>query len=85
MFDAFLKEDFDDAVAVERLRFDVLDVADLRRQCALVVVDDAAGHVVRQQAVVGPNDADDRDVDVRKDVSRRAHRSQRAENRDQKR
>ena len=80
--DILLKEDFDDAVAVERLRFDVLDIADLRRQCALVVVDDAAGHVVRQQAVIGPNDADHRDVDVGKDVGRRLHGGADAEQRD---
>ena len=81
---AFLKEDFDDAVAVERLRFDVLDVADLRGQRALVIVDDAAGHIVGQQAVVGPNDTDDRNVDVRKDVGRACGLRQAAENGDQK-
>ena len=34
--DALLEEDLDDAVAVERLRLDVLDVADLRGQSALI-------------------------------------------------
>ncbi len=75
--DVLLKEDLDDAVAVERLRLDVLDVADLGGQCALVIVDHAAGHVVRQQPVIGPDDADHRNVDVGKDVGRR-HASRRA-------
>ena len=77
--DVLLKEDLDDAVAVERLRLDVLDVADLGGQSALVVVDDAAGHVVRQQPVIGPDDADDRNVDVGKDVGRRQQRGADAE------
>ena len=81
---AFLKEDFDHAVTVERLGFDVLDVADLSGEGALIIIDHAAGHVVRQQAVIGPNHTDDRYVDVRKDIGRRADRGQRAENRDQK-
>ena len=84
MFDALLKEDFDDAIAVERLRLDVLDVADLRGQVAFVEVDDAAGHVVGQQPVIGPDDADHRNIDVGKDVGRRAQRRQRAENRNEK-
>ena len=49
----------------------MLDIADLGGQGALVIVDDAAGHVVRQQAVIGPNDAYDWDVDVRKYIRRR--------------
>ena len=69
--DFLLEEDLDHAITVERLRLDVFDVADLGGQKALVIIDDAAGHVVRQQAVIGPDDADDRDVDVRKDVGRR--------------
>ena len=81
--DVFLKEDFDDAVAVERLRLDMLDVADLRGQGALVVVDDAPGHIVRQEPVIGPHHADDRNIDVGKDVGRRPQRRQRAEDRNQ--
>jgi hypothetical protein len=48
------KEDFDHAVAGERLRLDVLDISDLCRQIPLVKVDHAARHIVGQQAVVGP-------------------------------
>ena len=81
--DVRLKENLDHAVAGQRLRFDVLDVVDLRGQGALVVVDDAAGHVVGRQAVVGPDDADHRNVDVGKNVGRRAERRQPAEDHDQ--
>ena len=35
--DVRLEEDLDDAVAGQRLRFDVLDVADLRGQGAFIV------------------------------------------------
>ena len=81
--DALLEEDLDDAVAVERLRFDMLDVADLGGQRALIIIDDAARHVVRQQPVIGPDDADDRNVDVGENVGRRPHRRQHAEDRNQ--
>jgi len=45
--DILLEEDFDHAVAIERLGLEVLDVADLGGQGALIIIDDAAGHVVR--------------------------------------
>ncbi len=72
--DALLEEDLDDAIAAQRLRLDVLDVADLGGQRALVVIDDAARHVVRQQPGVSPDDADHRHVDVRKNIGRRPQR-----------
>ena len=66
--DVFLEENLDHAVARQRLRLDVLDVGDLGGQVAFVEVDDAAGHIVGQQAVVSPDYADHRNVDVGKDV-----------------
>ena len=66
-----LEEDLDDGDAGERLRLDVLDVVDGGRQRALVAGDDAVGHLGRGEAAVVPDDADDRDVDVREDVGRR--------------
>ncbi len=81
--DVLLKEDLDHPVAVQGLRFEVLDVGDLRGHVAFVVVDDAAGHVVRQQPVIGPDHADDRNVDVGKNVDRRAQSRQRSEDRDE--
>ena len=77
-----LEEDLDHAITVQRLRLDVLDIADLCRQRALVIVDHAAGHVVRQQPRVGPDDADDRNVYVRKYVRRRQQRRANTEKRD---
>jgi hypothetical protein len=82
---ALLEENLDDAVSTERLGLDVLDVPDLRCQCAFVVIDDATGHVVRQKSRIRPNDADDRNVDVWKDVRRRAQCRERAEDRNKKR
>ena len=79
--DVFLEEDLDHAVAGQRLQLDMLDVGDLRGQVAFVEVDDTAGHIVRQQAVVGPDDADYRNVDVGKDVGRSQQRGADAENR----
>jgi hypothetical protein len=63
----------DHAIAIERLRLDMLDIGDLCRQSALVKIDDAARHVVRQEAGISPDDADNRDLDVRENVGRRAH------------
>ena len=82
--DAFLEENFHHAVTVERLRLDVLDVGDLRGQIALIEIDDAPGHVVRQQPGVGPHHADDRNVDVGENVGRRPQRRQGAEDRNKK-
>ena len=83
--DARLEVDFDDAVAGQRLRFDMLDVIDRRRERPFVGRDDAARHVVRRQAGIAPNDRDDRDADIGKNVGRRSDRRKRAENHDQDR
>src|SRR5213079_2992763 len=64
-----LKENFDDGDPVERLGFDVLDVAHQRRNAALDVGGDALFHFLRLQAVISPDQGDDRDVDVRKNVN----------------
>ena len=60
--------------AVERLRLDVLDVVDRGGQRALRDGDDALLHLLRREAGVVPDDADDRDVDVRENVDRRGQR-----------
>ena len=85
MLTPLLKKDFDHAVAVQRLRLDVFDVGDLRGQVTLIEVDDAAGHVVGQQPVIGPHHAYDGYVDVGENVGRSEQRGQHAENRDEKR
>ena len=65
-----MEEHADDRDALVRLRLDVLDADDVRRERALEVRDDAALHLLRRQPVVLPDDADDRNVDVGKDIHR---------------
>ena len=69
--DVRLEEDLDDADAGQRLRLDMLDVVDGGRQRALVGRDDAAGHVVRRQAGIAPDDRNDGNADIGKNVGRR--------------
>ena len=83
--DVRLEVNLHDAVAGERLQLDMLDVVDLSAQRTLVVIDDAAGHVVRRQAIVGPDHRDDRNADVRENVGRSPHGGRHAENDDQHR
>ena len=77
--DRRVEEDLDDAEGGIRIRLDVLDVVDRRRQRALERGDDAPGHLVGRQALVLPGHADDRDVDARKNIDRHAQRGERAE------
>jgi len=51
-----LEEDLDHRYAVQRSRFDVLDIVDRRRQAALVVEHDAFFHLVGRQTLEGPDD-----------------------------
>jgi hypothetical protein len=78
-----LEIDLDDASAVQRLALDVLDVADRRRERALVVVNHPSRHVLRRETVIGPHHGDDGDADVREDVGRRAQCGTSAENENQ--
>ena len=83
--DVRLEEDFDDAGSGQRLRLDVLDVVDRRRQRALVGSDDAARHVVRRQAGIAPDRRNDGNADIGKNVGRRPQRRERPENQDEDR
>ena len=83
--DIGLEEDLDDADAGIGIGDDVLDVVDRRRQRPLERRDDAPGHLVRRQAGVVPDHADDGDADVGKDVGRRAQRRQRSDDQEQDR
>ena len=49
---------------------DVLDVVDRGREAALVDRRDALADLLSRQPAVGPDDADDRNIDFRKDVGR---------------
>ncbi len=83
--DVGLEEDLDDAEAVVGIGLDVLDVVDGGRQRALERRDDAAGHLIRRQPGILPDDADHRNADVGKDIGRRPQRRQRADDQDQQR
>ena len=63
-----IEVDADHADAEQRLALDVLDVVDRGGQHALVDEDDALLDLVGGHAGVLPDDADDRDVDLREDV-----------------
>ena len=63
----------------------MLDVADRGRQAALGRAGDALAHLLRRQAVVVPDDADDRDVDVREDVGRHGQQREGRGEQDQQR
>ena len=80
-----VEEYFHHADAVVGLRLDAGDVVYRGRHGALVVRDDAAFHFLGRQAGVAPDGAHHRDVDVRKDVRRRPHDGERADNQDQQR
>src|SRR2546422_560368 len=67
---AGLEVDLDDGNPVQRLRFDVLNVVDQRGDTALDVGSDALLHFLGLQAVVGPDETDDRNVDIGKNVDR---------------
>src|SRR6202012_5378972 len=59
----------------------MFDVADLGAQRALIIVDNASRHVVWQQTVIGPDNADHRNIDVWEDIGRREQRCAYAEKR----
>jgi hypothetical protein len=59
-----IEEDLDVGEAVHGLRFDVLDVVHVARERPLGDRDDPLLHLVGRHAGVGPDDADDGDVDL---------------------
>ena len=61
----------------------MLDIAHLGGQGPLVIIDDAAGHVVGRKPIIGPDDADNRYVDVRKNVGRGPQRREPTKDRNQ--
>ena len=74
---AFVQIDLLDADAVIAGGLDPRDVIHQRGQLALVQRQDAVLDVLRAHPVVGPDDADDRNVDLGKDVDRHAQRRRR--------
>jgi hypothetical protein len=67
---ALVKKDFDDRGAADGLALDVLDAVDGRGDRALVVAGDPLLHVLGAEAVVLPDDRDDRNVDLGENVGR---------------
>ncbi len=63
-----LEVDADHRDAAVGLRFDVLDVVDGGGHGALEDGDHALFHLLGREAAVVPDDADHRDIDVRKDI-----------------
>ena len=61
----------------------MLDVVDVRGEAALEAGDDALLHLLRRQARVHPQDADDGDVDVGEDVDRHGDDGRAAEDGDE--
>jgi hypothetical protein len=80
---ARVKKDLHHRDAVQRLRLDMLDIVDVGGQRTFVVRRDAVGHVLGGKAVIRPDDADYRDVDVREDIGGRAQDRERADDEDQ--
>ncbi len=76
---AWVEKDLDDRYAGKRLRLDVLDVVDVRRQRTFIRGRNTLRHVLGRKAVVRPDDADHRNVDVRKNIGGRSHNSERPE------
>ncbi len=83
--DIGLEEDLDDAEAGIGIRRDVFDVIDRGGQRTLERRGDAPGHLVRRQAGIAPDNADDGDADLGENIRRRAQSRQRADDQKQQR
>ena len=66
-----LHKDLDHSDAIERLRFDVLDIVNDSGEVSFRYADDAVAHLFGDETVVAPDDADNRDVNIRKNVTGR--------------
>ncbi len=80
-----LEEDLDDAHAVHRVAFGVLDIVDGGGEDALERPDDAVGHLAGREAGIVESDADHRHADIGKNVHRHAQRRHRPEDHDHQR
>ncbi len=80
-----LQEDLDHGAAVIGGRFDMFDIVDERRQCALIGGGQTAFELFGIEAGIGEIDRDDRNVDIGKQIGRGAKHHDRAEDQDQER
>jgi len=74
-----VEENLDDIDAVISLALDVLDVVNRRCERSLEDGSDAARELRRRHTGVLPDNADDRDIDIRKNVGRGPQDYQRAD------
>src|SRR5471032_2027047 len=82
---AGVKEYLDHRDAVQRLRFNVFDVFNIRSQRAFIVRRDPVRHVLRGETVIRPDDAYHRDIDIRENIRRGAHDGKRSDQEQQDR
>src|SRR5208337_2993440 len=68
--------------AIVSIGFDMLDIVDGRRQSALELRRHTARHLIRRQAGILPDDRNDRDTNVRKNVDRGPQRRKRTDDQD---
>ena len=67
-FRAFMKENLNDGNTIIRLRFDMLDVVDRRGHGAFTDRDKALFHFLGRDACIAPDHANNRNIDVRKNI-----------------
>src|SRR4029077_19719652 len=77
-----LQEYLDDSYSVQRLRFDVLDIVDRSGERSLCDANDPVSHVLRYEPVVTPDNADNRNIDIGKDIGRGAKDGERTHDQD---
>src|SRR4029077_13132499 len=68
----WLEEHLDNSDSVQRLRFDVLNIIDGSGKRPLCDANNTVTHLLRDEAVIVPDDADNRNIDGRKNVGWRA-------------
>jgi hypothetical protein len=78
-----LQEHFDNRHSIERLRFDVLDVIDGSGKRSLCDAYNPVAHVLRDETVIVPDDADDWNVDIRENIGWGSNNRQHPQNQDE--
>src|SRR5216684_3739375 len=78
-----LQEDFNNRDSIKRLRLDVFDVVDGGGKRSLRDANDTVAHVLRDETVETPDDADNGNVDGRKNVGWSANDGKPAHNQDE--
>ena len=82
---AGLEEHLNNRDSIQRLRLDMFDVIDGGGKVSFRDGDNAIGHVLRDETVVVPDDADDWNIDRRKNISGSPNNREAAHDQDQDR